>query len=132
MSVLAEPTPSEPVIVQLTRMEGKLDRVGDRVNDLRGRVDVHEREIDTLKSVAQTLTEGAVAAKDTAVALATALREAKEATEATARGEANKAAALAADTATKAALGWSPISKLLGVSAGLLVALNIFQALTQK
>ena len=130
MSVLAEPTPSEPVIVQLTRMEGKLDRVGDRVNDLRGRVDVHEREIDALKSTAQTLTEGAVSSKETAVLLAQTLKDAKEATEAQARNEASKEAASTRERAAKDALGWSPIAKLLALAAGVLFAINIWQALT--
>lgn len=132
MIVPSEMDPNEPVIVQLTRMEGKLDRVGDRVNDLRVRVDVHEREIGILKSVAQTLTEGAVSSKEKAILLAKTLKDAREATEATARSEAAKASTAQAEEAAKAALGWSPISKLLGISSGILIVLNIYQAVTPQ
>ena len=120
----------EPVVVQLTRMEGKLDRVADRVNDLRVRVDRNDTEIATLKSTTQSLTEGANASKETAVALALALKDAKDTQESTARAESAKAAVVAADVASRAALGWSPITRLFALSSLALVALNIYQILT--
>lgn len=70
--------PSESVAVQLTRMEGKLDRVADRVDDLRTRVDVHDGELTFLKSTTQRLDEQATARDAKAVALAAALKEAEE------------------------------------------------------
>ena len=122
--------PAEPVIVQLTRMEGKLDRVADRVSDLRHRVDAHDTEIGTLKSLTQSLSEGATAAEKTAIALATALKDAKETAEAAARSESVKAAAVAQETATKAALGWSPVTRVFASAGAVLLAINIYQALT--
>lgn len=68
---------AESVLVQLTRMEGKLDRVADRVDDLRQRVDVHDGDITTLKSTTQRLDEQATAEQAKAVALAAALKEAE-------------------------------------------------------
>ena len=122
------PVPDEPVLVVLTRMEGKLDRVADRVTDLRARVDNHENEIGVLKSTTQSLQEGAAASKDTAVALALALKDAKETAEGAARSEAAKMAAIATDQTAKAALGWSPITKLFAVVAALAFVVNIYQA----
>lgn len=101
---------AESLPVQLTRMEGVLNRIADRVSDLRGRVDQHETEIATLKSLTQSLKEGAEASKETAVALALALKDAKETQEATARAERVKD-----DTA------WSPASKLIA-SIGVIVS----------
>lgn len=122
--------PNESSAVQLTRMEGKLDRVIDRVSDLRGRVDRHEGEIDTLKSQTQSLREGFDASEGKAVALALALKEAKEAQEATGRTEASKAALAEREAAARSALGWSPITRLFAVMAAVLVAIVIYQALT--
>ena len=69
--------PGESVLVQLTRMEGKLDRVADRVDDLRARVDSHDNDITGLKSSTQRLDEQATAEQAKAVALAAALKEAE-------------------------------------------------------
>lgn len=129
----------ELAIVQLTRMEGKLDRVFDRVDDVRDRVeDVrtvvarHDVEIGQLQSLTQSLKEGAVAEEKKAVALALGLKEAKEATEAAARNEAAKAAAAAADAESKAALGWAPITKLFAGIAAVAVAVPLYQALINR
>ena len=116
--------------VQLTRMEGKLDRVADRVSDLRGRVDRHDGEIDLLKSQTQSLREGFDASEGKAVALALALKEAKEAQEATGRTEASKAALAEREAAARSALGWSPITRLFAVVAAGLAAVALWQALT--
>lgn len=123
-------TQTESSAVQLTRMEGKLDRVADRVNDLRGRVDRHETEIGDLKSLTQTLKEGAKASADKAEALALALKEAKEAVDATALQEANKAATVAREKTDRDALGWSPIARLFAVFAAVLAVVLVYQALT--
>ena len=119
----------ESSAVRLTRMEGKLDRVIDRVSDLRGRVDRHETEIDTLKSRTQSLTEGAKASTEKAEALALALKEAKEAVEATALQETNKAHQAEREAVARSALGWSPITRLFAVMAAVLTAIVIYQAL---
>ena len=129
---MSNPQSDEPVIIQLTRMEGKLDRVGDRVSDLRHRVDAHDGEIGSLKSLTQSLSEGATAAEKTALALAVALKDAKETAEAAARAETAKAAAVAAETAARSALGWSPITRVFAVVAALAIAFNLYQTLTGK
>jgi hypothetical protein len=129
------PNPTEPLVVettpvQLARMEGVLNLVADRVSGLITRVDRHEGEIGTLKSLTQSLKEGAKASTEKAEALALALKEAKEAVEATALSESNKAQAAARESAARAALGWSPITKLFAIAAAALVVVNIWQALT--
>jgi len=111
-------------------MEGVLNLVADRVSGLITRVDRHEGEIGTLKSLTQSLKEGAKASTEKAEALALALKEAKEAVEATALAESNKAQAAARESATRAALGWSPITKLFAIATAALVVVNIYQALT--
>ncbi len=74
-----EPTQTiESTRVQLTRIEGTLNLVADRVSGLMTRVDRHDSEIGILKSQSQTLREQAVARDATAVALATALKDADE------------------------------------------------------
>ena len=92
--VLVESTP-----VQLTRIEGVINLVADRVGGLITRVDRHDSEIGELKSQTQTLREQAVAGAEKAVALATALKEADE-------SRRNK------DTQV-----WSPFQKMLAVIA---------------
>ena len=128
MTPLSEPE-HESMVVQLTRMEGKLDRVGDRVSDLRHRVDEHDTEIGGLKSLTQSLSEGATAAEKTALALAVALKDAKETAEAAARAETAKAAAVAQETAARAALGWSPITRVFAVVAAIAIVFNLYQTL---
>jgi len=120
----------ESSAVQLTRMEGKLDRVIDRVSDLRGRVDRHEAEIDILRSQTQSLREGFDASEGKAVALALALKEAKEAQEATGRTEAAKAAMAEREAAARSALGWSPVTRVFAVVAALAILFNLYQGLT--
>jgi len=127
--VTGEPREAESVSVSLARMEGKLDLVSDRVSGLITRVDRHESDIGALKSLTQTLKEGAVADREKAEALALALKEAKEAVEATALQEANKATVKAREEKDKAALGWSPVTKLFAIVAALLVVVNLYQAL---
>ena len=126
------PYVAEPMPVQLTRMEGVLNQVADRVSDLRGRVDSHETWIGELKSLTQTLKEGAVADREKAEALALALKEAKEAVESTALQESNKAAAAERENASRAALGWSPVTRVFAVATAGFAVLNIWQVLTGK
>lgn len=110
-------------------MEGVLNLVADRVSGLITRVDRHEGDIGTLKSQTQALKAAADASTEKAEALALALKEAKEAVEATALQEANKAATAAREKKDKEALGWSPVTKVFAVAAGALFAVNLYQAL---
>ena len=126
------PNPTEPRLlentpVQLARMEGVLNLVADRVSGLITRVDRHEGEIGTLKSLTQSLKEGAKADREKAEALALALKEAKEAVEATALQEASKADAAAREQASKSALGWNPVTRVFAVTAAALFAVNLYQ-----
>jgi hypothetical protein len=120
---------TESVPVQLANIAGDIKLVLYRVGDVAIRVDRHETEINTLKSQTQSLKEGAVASTEKAEALALALKEAKEAVEATALQESNKAQAAERERAGKEALGWSPITKLFAVIAGALVLVQLYQAL---
>lgn len=104
----------EPTPVQLTRMEGVLNLVAERVVNLSGRVDAHDHEIKVqageiaeLKSSTQTLKEQAEADKKTAVALALALKEADE------------------NRRTKAETSWSPWTKVFAVLAALAIVWQI-------
>jgi len=111
-------------------MEGVLNLVADRVSGLITRVDRHESEISVLQSQTQALKAAADASTEKAEALALALKEAKEAVEATALQESNKAAATARENATKDALGWSPVTKVFAVGAAVAIAVNVYQMLT--
>ena len=107
------------------------------------RLDHHDAQLVSINSVlakvvdvesnltlaVQELAGEAKASRETAVALATALKDAKETAEGTARAETSKAAITEREAATKAALGWSPITKLFAILAGVLIAVNIYQAL---
>lgn len=117
----------ESVMIKLTRMEGKLDNLHDRLSDMRPRVDRHDKEIGDLRLKVQALKQGATASAHTAEALAKALREAKEATEATARADIDKLAHSAREEERRAALGWSPVTKVFAVAAGMLTAIVILQ-----
>ena len=116
--------------VQLTRMEGVLNLVSYKVTGMQLRVDRHEEDIASVKSRTQRLEDGFKASNEKAEALALALKEAKEAVEATALSESNKAQAAQRESAARAALGWSPITKLFAIAAAALVVVNIWQALT--
>jgi hypothetical protein len=126
---MTEPHQSENTPVQLARMEGVLNLVADRVSGVITRVDRHESDIGNLKSRTQRLEDGAKASTEKAEALALALKEAKDAVDATASQESQKAATAAREKSDKDALGWSPITKLFAILAGILIAVNIYQAL---
>jgi chromosome segregation ATPase len=98
----------EPTPVQLTRMEGILNLISERLGTVQQRVDGHDRDISELnkghaelRSETQTLREQAEADKATAVALALALKEADE------------------NRRKKAESSWSPWSKALAVVAAI-------------
>lgn len=128
---IAPPEPlheAESMPVQLTRMEGNLKLILFQVTDNSRRTSKLETDVSNLKSLTQSLREGAVASTEKAEALALALKEAKEAVEATALSESNKAQAVAREEATKAALGWSPITRVFAIAAGALAVFNLYQA----
>lgn len=108
----------EATAVQLTRMEGVLNVVAERVTNLGGRVDSHDREIGSvkldvseLKSQTQTLKEGADADKKTAVALALALKEADE------------------TRRTKSEQTWTPFQRGVVLVSGIAGAVGLYLAI---
>jgi hypothetical protein len=96
-----------PMLVQLTRMEGVLNAVAEKVGDLRGHVDRHEVEISALQLTTQQLASDARAKDLTVLATAKALADAKTASDAAARAESDKADA-----------AWSPTMRVLSVIGG--------------
>ena len=120
---------SMPLQLQLAHIAGDVKLILFQVGDISQRVDRHEGRLSGLESRTQSLQEGAKASTEKAEALALALKEAKEAVEATALQESNKAQAAAREKSDRDALGWSPITKLFAVLAGVLIAVNIYQAL---
>jgi hypothetical protein len=111
------PTPEvvpDSTPVQLTRMEGVLNLINHQLNEIIRRVDSHETRIGGLELNVQRLGDAAVADKLTVEQTARALKDAKEATEATARAELQKS-----DQA------WSPLNRLL-TAASILSALAAF------
>ena len=104
----------EPTPVQLTRMEGVLNLVAERVSNTIKTVEQHSEDIGILKSTTQRLSEQAEGAKATAVALALALKEADE------------------TRRTKTETAWSPFTKLAVVVGGLGVLWGVFSPLIVK
>ena len=82
----------DTIPVQLTRMEGDLKLILFQVTDVSRRTGTLETKVSTLQSETQALAAAAKASTEKAEALALALKEAKEAVEATALQESNKAA----------------------------------------
>lgn len=103
---------TESVPIQLTRMEGKFDLVIQRLDDLVPRVTRVEVGFAELEKTTQRLDLEAVARDQKAVALAIALKDAKEAQEA---------------DETKA---WTPVQRLALVATAVLGAIQIYQLLT--
>jgi hypothetical protein len=104
----------EAVPIQLTRMEGKFDLVIQRLDDLVPRVNRVEIVTAELEKTTQRLDLEAVARDEKAVALAYALKEAKEAQEA----EVDKA--------------WSPLQRLVLFGGAISTAVAIYQAITPR
>ena len=100
--------------VQLTRIEGTVNLIAYQMSEVRGRVDSHEVQIAGLKATTQSLKEGAEASKEKAIALALALKDAKDQAEATSRAEAAK------ETARNALVDrvWLTPTRLLGFFGG--------------
>ena len=90
----------ESTPVQLTRMEGKLDLISFRMDDVVARVERHDTEIAALTVTTQRLDSDAKAAAATALALAQALREADDM------------------RSRKVAETWTPFQRFLAALAG--------------
>jgi len=112
MTQVPEAHSAESTPVQLTRMEGILNVVLERTSTLTRRMDDAEERCRQLETVTQRLDLDALARDKTAVALALALKEAKEAVEATARLK-----------GAEAAQTWSPFARF-GAVIGSLVAIG--------
>jgi hypothetical protein len=107
----------ESMIVQLTRMEGVLNSVSEKVGDLRGRVDRHETDISELKRTTQQLSSDAIAKDLTVIATAKALSEAKEAADAASRAE-----------VAKADRTWTPMTRLFAATTAVAAILAAYAA----
>lgn len=89
----------EPTAVQLTRMEGKVDLIMFRLDEVVAQSKQHEKDIADLQRVTQQLESDAKASAATALALAQGLRDADEARRA------------------KASAQWTPFQRFLAVLA---------------
>lgn len=107
---------AEPVPVQLTRMEGNLKLILFQVTDVSRRTGHLEDKVSNLELETQRLRLDAESSQRTVVATATALREAKEAAEATARAEAAKS-----DQSWSPALRLSVVAGSIASMGGLIV-----------
>ena len=72
----AEPREAEAMAVTLTRMEGKLDNVVEKVSDLRAEVTLHRIEIGKLQSTTQKLESDMKGAEEARTLAAAAVKDA--------------------------------------------------------
>ena len=98
------PRTAEPVPVILARMEGKLDRVQDRVMELVPRVSKLEDRTKDLEDITLSLSKDAAAEEAKKIALALALKEADE----TRRNQSEQT--------------WTPIQRFIAILSGVGVA----------
>lgn len=115
----------EGTSVQLTRIEGTVNLIAYQMTEVRSRVDSHEAQLAALTSTTQSLKEGAMASKETAVALALALKDAKDQAEATARQE------VAKEQARNALVDrvWLTPTRMLGFFGGFLAFASLLVTL---
>jgi hypothetical protein len=113
-------------LVILTRMEGVLNLVKDQVGRLIDRVNELEIQADQLRAATQSLKEGAVASKDTAEALALALKDAKDTADVSARVDAQKKT----DAINQADQRWTPYQRIFVALGGLVGLIGAYVALT--
>jgi len=98
------PRAAESVPVVLARMEGKLDRVQDRVMELVPRVSKLEDRTKDLEDITLSLSKDAAAEEAKKIALALALKEADE----TRRNQSEQT--------------WTPIQRFIAILSGIGVA----------
>ena len=122
MADTTEPRPAESMPVTLTRMEGKLDNVVDKVSDLRVEVTQHRDAINRLESKTQQLSSDAKGAEETRLATALAVKTADEARVAAAKAQ--------VDSSDRK---WSPalrISVIFGsIFTGLMMVVALYVAM---
>lgn len=99
-----EPREAEAVAVTLTRMEGTLNGVAEKVTELRTQVNQQGVEIGELKAKTQQLASDQRTAEATRVATERATRAADDAREAASRAAAQR---------------WTPVQRLLAALASL-------------
>lgn len=110
---LPEATP-----VQLTRMEGTLNLITHQLGEMVRRVDRHEERIGVIELSVQRLGDNAIANEKTVEQTARALKDAKEATEATARAE-----------VAKQDMTWTPMTRLFAIAAAFTSILTAYFAM---
>lgn len=110
----ADVPPPDPTSIQLTRMEGVLNLINHQLGEINHQLGNHEQRIGVIELSVQRLGDAAVADKLTVEQTARALKDAKEATEATARAELQKS-----ETA------FSPVARL-ATAAAVLSSLTAF------
>jgi predicted nucleic acid-binding Zn-ribbon protein len=108
MAQAIEPREAEAMAITLTRMEGKLDSVVEKVSDLRAEVTLHRGEIRALQSVTQQLESDMKGAEEARTLAAAAVKAADEARVAMAKA--------AVDNSTQQ---WTPFQRLFAVFIGL-------------
>lgn len=101
------PRVAESIPVVLARMEGKLDRVNDKVDDVLPRVSKLEDRADALENVTLILTKNAEAEEAKKIALALALKEADE----TRRNQSEQS--------------WSPVQRFMAILASIIGAVTL-------
>jgi len=82
-----EPREAESMAITLTRMEGKLDGVVEKVSDLRAEVTMHRGEIRSLQSTTQQLESDMKGAEEARGLAALAVKNADEARVAAAKAQ---------------------------------------------
>ena len=112
-------------LVILTRIEGVVNMIQDQVGRLISRVTDLEVQADLLRAATQSLKEGAVASKDTAEALALALKDAKDTADVSARVDAQKKT----DAMNQADQRWTPYQRIFVALGGLVGVVGAFVAL---
>lgn len=101
------PRAAESVPVVLARMEGKLDRVNDRVDDLIPRVSGIEARLTAQEILTLSLSKDAEAEEAKKIALALALKEADE----TRRNQSEQT--------------WTPVQRFMAVLASVIGAVSL-------
>lgn len=107
MSDDLSPRMAEAVPVVLARMEGKLDRVNDRVDDLIPRVSGIEARLTAQEILTLSLSKDAEAEEAKKIALALALKEADE----TRRNQSEQS--------------WTPIQRFMAILASIVGAVSL-------
>jgi len=120
MTQPAEPRQAESMAITLTRMEGKLDGVVEKVSDLRAEVTQHRGQLYILEAKTQQLASDARGAEETRIATANAVKQADEARVAAAKAQ--------VDNSTQR---WTPAMRLYATLGALAAVVAIIVWLSQ-